>query len=114
MPWATDQPDRQAAVDERRAAQDAHRPAGLLWGGSFSAAHHSGYYHTFFMHVPGFRVAMPSNPYDAKGLLKTSIRSDDPVFFLEHKGILGTKGEVPKRNTWCLLDRPPSPARAAT
>jgi len=64
--------------------------------GSSAAAHHSGYYHTIFMHVPGFHVVMPSNPYDAKGLLKTSIRSDNPVFFLEHKGILGVKGEVPE------------------
>lgn len=64
-------------------------------GGS-SGAHHSGYYHTIFMHFPGFRVAMPSNPYDAKGLLKTAIRSDDPVAFFEHRMILGVKGEVPE------------------
>ncbi|MDA1007484.1 MAG: alpha-ketoacid dehydrogenase subunit beta [Planctomycetota bacterium] len=49
-----------------------------------------------YSNVPGIKIVMPSTPYEAKGLLKTAIRDDDPVFFLESERMLGTKGEVPE------------------
>ena len=64
-------------------------------GGKSSAAQHGNSLEAWLCHVPGLFIAMPSTPYDAKGLLKTAIRMDDPVFFIEHKLLYMTKGEVP-------------------
>lgn len=68
---------------------------GCIGIGGNAATHHSGNYYPFFAHQPGFHVVVPSTPRDAKGLLKTAIRSDDPVLFLEHKLLMATRGFVP-------------------
>jgi pyruvate dehydrogenase E1 component beta subunit len=59
-------------------------------------AQHSQSLEAWFMHSPGLLIAMPSTPYDAKGLLKTAIRQDNPVVFIEHVRLYATKGEVPE------------------
>ncbi len=65
-------------------------------GGTCEAAQHSQNLEAIFAHVPGMKVAMPSTPYDAKGLLKSAIRDHNPVIFLEHKLLYETKGEMPR------------------
>jgi pyruvate/2-oxoglutarate/acetoin dehydrogenase E1 component/TPP-dependent pyruvate/acetoin dehydrogenase alpha subunit len=60
------------------------------------AAHHSESLEAWVMHTPGLYVVMPSTPYDAKGLLKAAIRSDNPVVFIEHKATYGQAGPVPE------------------
>ena len=63
-----------------------------------SAAQHSQSLHAWFCHVPGLQVAMPSTPYDAKGLLKTAIRENNPVVFYEDKMMYRLKGPVPEED----------------
>jgi pyruvate dehydrogenase E1 component beta subunit len=69
--------------------------ASLYYGGSM-AAHHSDRSYPIFMHIPGFKVVFPSNSYDAKGLLRSAIREDDPVLFCEDRTILGARSHVPE------------------
>ena len=59
-------------------------------------AHHSQSLESWLAHVPGLKVVMPSNPADAKGLIKTAIRDDNPVVFIEHRGLYWTRGVVPE------------------
>jgi acetoin:2,6-dichlorophenolindophenol oxidoreductase subunit beta len=63
--------------------------------GTGAAAQHSQSLEALFVHIPGLKVVMPSTPYDAKGLLKTAIRDDNPVVFFEHKLLYSKKGFVP-------------------
>ena len=60
------------------------------------AATHSQAFESWFANTPGLKVIVPSNPYDAKGLLKAAIRDDDPVIFMESEQMYGDKGEVPE------------------
>jgi len=71
--------------------------AAMYYGGNM-AAHHSDRSHPLFMNIPGFKIVMPSNAYDAKGLLKTSIQEDDPVIFWEDRTVLGARSFVPEED----------------
>lgn len=61
-----------------------------------AAAQHSQSLEAFFLHIPGLKVVIPSNPADAKGLLKAAIRDDNPVLYFEHKALFPMKGPVPE------------------
>ena len=68
---------------------------GCIGIGHSAATHHSGSYYAMYANFPGLRVVLPSTPRDAKGLMKTALTCDDPVLFLEHRELMGTKGPVP-------------------
>ena len=61
-----------------------------------AAAQHSQTVEAWFAHIPGLKVVIPSNPADAKGLLKAAIRDENPVIYFEHKGLFPIKGDVPE------------------
>lgn len=67
-----------------------------IGGGMKLGAEHSQCLESVIMHTPGLKLAVPSTPYDAKGLLKTAIRDNNPVVFFYHKGLLGFTGDVPE------------------
>lgn len=68
----------------------------MYGAGLRAAAQHSQALYPIFTHIPGLKVAVPSSPYEAKGLLTQSIREDDPVIFCEHKAMYDTTGDVPE------------------
>jgi len=67
----------------------------MMYGGG-AAAHHSDRSYPMFMNMPGFKIVVPSNPADMKGLLKTAVRDNDPVIVFEDGTLYGSRGEVPE------------------
>jgi len=68
----------------------------MLFGVSMQQAHPQNF-ESWFVHVPGLKVVMPATPYDAKGLMKSAIRDENPVLFFEHKYLFhGTRGDIPE------------------
>ena len=73
-----------------------------MGAGRSSAAQHSQSLHSLFAHIPGLKVAVPSNPRNAKGLLKTAIRDDNPVLFFEDKMMYNDSGLVPEEDDFLI------------
>ncbi len=69
---------------------------GCCGASNSNGSQHSQSLHAWFVNIPGLKVVMPSTPYDAKGLLISAIRDDDPVIYLEHKALYKLKGSVPE------------------
>ncbi len=70
----------------------------MIGAGFRAAAQHSECLYSIFAHIPGIKSVVPSTPYDAKGLLSSAIRDNDPVMFFEHKVLYDLEGEVPEDN----------------
>ncbi len=70
----------------------------MIGAGLRAAAQHSECLYSIFAHIPGIKSVVPSTPYDAKGLLSSAIRDNDPVMFFEHKALYDMEGEVPEDN----------------
>ena len=89
------------ALDDPAKQSIAYGPVPLVirmvvgrgWG---QGAQHSQSLQAWFAHVPGLKVVMPSSPYDAKGLMKSAIREDNPVFFVQHKRLGRVREDVPE------------------
>lgn len=99
MYLATDQLVSMAAKSSYMYGGQTHIPAvfraAMFYNGGI-AAQHSDRNYSMFMNVPGLKVVVPSSPYDAKGLLKTAIRDEDPVLVFEDGNLWGQRGEVPE------------------
>ena len=65
--------------------------------GRSAAAQHSQCLESWYVHIPGLKVVIPSTPYDCKGLIKSAVRDNNPVLFIEHKALYTLKGEVPEK-----------------
>lgn len=78
---------------QRSVSMVLRAPDGLI---NQAAAQHSQSVEAWFQHIPGLKVVVPSNPADAKGLLKSAIRDDNPVIYFEHKALFSMKGKVPE------------------
>ncbi len=95
---ASDQIINSAAKMLQMSGGQFHMPITFRGGNGSAgqlAATHSQSYESFYANIPGLKVITPSNPYDAKGLLKAAIRDDDPVLFMESERMYGDKGEIP-------------------
>lgn len=69
---------------------------GVVGIGQSAGGHHSGRHYPIYMNMPGLKIVIPATPHDAKGLLKTAIRDDDPVLVFLHKGLFNMRGPVPE------------------
>lgn len=99
IPQAMDQVINQAAKINFMSGDSLEVPIVIRSPGGIAistGAQHSQSLEAWFYHIPGLKLAMPATPYDAKGLLKTAIRGNSPVIFLEHKMLYLNKGPVPE------------------